>query len=83
VTFKDGNTVLGTAKLNAAGTVVFPTSSLAVGTHSITVSYAGNTNLKASISTALSEVVNSSTGTTVKSALVPAAVDQVLSAMGH
>jgi hypothetical protein len=83
VTFKDGSTVLGTAKLNAAGTGVLQTSSLVVGTHSITVSYAGSTNLKASISTALSEMVNSSTKTVVKSALVPAAVDQVLSVVGH
>jgi hypothetical protein len=83
VTFKDGNTVLGTATLNAAGTAVFRTSSLTVGTHAITVSYAGNTNLKASTSTVLSEVVNRAAKVTVRSSLAPAAVDQVLSALGH
>jgi hypothetical protein len=83
VTFKDGTSVLGTATLNAAGTAVFQTSSLAVGTHAITVSFAGNTNLKASSSTALSEVVSRGTQVTVRSSLLaPAAVDQVLAALG-
>ena len=44
VTLKDGATVLGTGTLNASGVATFTTSTLAVGNHSITASYGGNTN---------------------------------------
>src|SRR6476646_1593173 len=46
VTFKDGATVLGTVALALVGTVEtakLSTSTLAVGTHSITAAYAGST----------------------------------------
>jgi len=41
-TFKDGNTTLGTGNLNGSGVATFQTSSLAVGTHSITATYGGD-----------------------------------------
>jgi hypothetical protein len=57
VTFKNGNTVLGTGMLNGSGQATFTTSSLTVGNHSITVVYAGDTNFKTSTSSALTQQV--------------------------
>jgi hypothetical protein len=48
VTFKDGTTVLGTVALSAAGKASVSTSTLLVGTHNITASYAGAPQYKAS-----------------------------------
>ena len=47
VTFSTGQTTLGTATLNAAGTAAFPISTLALGTYPITVSYLGDSNFTA------------------------------------
>jgi hypothetical protein len=58
VTFKDGSTTLGTATLNGSGQASLTTSSLTLGTHSITASYAANGNFAASTSAPLSQVVN-------------------------
>ncbi len=57
ITFLDGTTVIGTGAINAAGIATFTTSSLAIGSHSITASYAGDTNFTASTSAALNEIV--------------------------
>ena len=64
VTFRDGTTTLGTGTLNGAGQATFTTSTLSVGTHSITAVYAGDTNFTTSTSAALSQVVNKSTSAT-------------------
>jgi hypothetical protein len=58
VTFLDGSMVLGTKTLVGSGVANFSTSSLSVGSHAITVSYAGDANFLASVSTALTEMVN-------------------------
>jgi hypothetical protein len=59
VTFYDGTTLLGTASLNAAnGSGVFSTTSLAVGAHSITATYQGDSNFAASTSSAIQVQVN-------------------------
>jgi hypothetical protein len=60
VTFKDISTVLGTATLNSAGKATFTTSTLVVGTHAISASYAGDTNFLSSFSSSMSEVVTAS-----------------------
>ncbi len=57
VTFLDGTQTLGSAPLSTKGIAVFPTSSLALGTHNITVSYAGSSNANASISNLVSVAV--------------------------
>jgi uncharacterized repeat protein (TIGR01451 family) len=57
VTFKDGATTLGTGALDGAGRATFTTSSLSVGSHSITAAYGGDTNNAASTSTALDQSV--------------------------
>jgi hypothetical protein len=78
VTFKDGSTVLGTATTNAGGVATLQTSTLPAGTDPITVSFAGNTNLKGCTSSTISEVVSNSTKSAVKTSLAPAAVDMAL-----
>jgi hypothetical protein len=60
VTFNDASTVLGTVPLSS-GTAIFNTSALAAGGHSITASYAGDSNFASSTSTALSQTVNQGT----------------------
>ncbi len=59
VSLRDGNTVIGSATLNASGVATFSTSSLSGGSHSITAVYPGDGNFTASTSAALTQVVNS------------------------
>jgi hypothetical protein len=56
VTFKVGNTVLGTAQLSG-GKATFTTSTLPVGTDTVTVTYPWNSNIAAS-SASVAQVVN-------------------------
>jgi subtilase family serine protease len=80
VTFLDGITSLGTGALNGSGMATFITSSLAVGSHSITAQYGGDTNFASSMSTALSQVVNGKpTATTLASSLNPSIGGQSVS----
>ena len=58
VTFSEGSTVLATTTLNGSGQASFNTTSLSVGSHSITASYPGDNNSLASSSTAVVQVVN-------------------------
>jgi hypothetical protein len=57
VTFFDSSTKLGSATLNSSGQASLPTSTLAVGTHSITAQYGGDTNFTGSTSPVLSQVI--------------------------
>jgi len=52
VTFQDGDTLLGTANLNA-GTAILTVSNLRIGSHRITASYAGDSSFAASNSPVL------------------------------
>jgi len=63
VTFIDGIKQLGTGALNGSGIATFMSSSLAVGSHSITASYAGDTNYPTATSTAIPLTVNIGTPT--------------------
>jgi hypothetical protein len=67
VTFSDGNTTLGQANLTS-GTASYSTSALSNGSHSITASYSGDSNFTASVSTALSQVIQKAGTTTTLSA---------------
>ena len=60
VTFKDGNTTLGTGTLNGSGKASFKTNRISAANtvHSITAVYGGNTNFTGSTSSALAEMVN-------------------------
>lgn len=53
VKFNDGATQIGTGALNSSGTATFNTSSLSVGSHSVTAVYSGDTNFSASTSAAV------------------------------
>lgn len=57
VNFLDGAQPLGSAVLNTKGVAVLNTSSLALGMHRITVSYAGSPNANASASAPINVVV--------------------------
>jgi len=58
VTFMDGNTALGTAKLNASGTATFTIATLSGGQNSITAGYGGDANFTASSSAPLIQTVD-------------------------
>jgi hypothetical protein len=76
VTFLDGTSTLGSGTLSG-GTATFMTSSLAVGTQSITAVYNADPNFTASTSAALSQQVNQdSSVTALVSALNPSSVGQ-------
>jgi hypothetical protein len=59
VSFRDSNTVIGSASLNASGMATLSISSLSGGSHSITAVFPGDGNSAASTSAALTQVVNS------------------------
>ncbi len=76
VTFKDGASTLGTGTLSG-GMASIMVSNLAVGTHSITAVYGGDTNFNGSGSSVLSQVVNrASTSTAFTSSPNPSIVNQ-------
>ena len=58
VQFFDGAASLGTAILNSAGIASINTQNLSVGTHLISALYNGGGNYRASVSSTLTEVVN-------------------------
>jgi cyclophilin family peptidyl-prolyl cis-trans isomerase len=63
VTFTEGSTTLGTASVNDQGVATFTTSTLAVGSHTITASYAGDPKFTAM--TAMGTVAVAKAATTV------------------
>ena len=92
VTFLDNGASIGTGTLSGnPATATFQTSSLAVGTHPITVSYAGDANFSGSTSTVVdSQVVNGSQTTTTVTATpnpgisgVPVAITATISSMAN
>jgi galactose oxidase-like protein/Big-like domain-containing protein len=66
VQFLDGGNLIGTGAVSA-GTASFATSSLAVGAHSITAAYGGDTNDAVSTSSAITQTVNQVTTSTALS----------------
>jgi len=75
VKFYDGAAVIG-AGPTSDGIATFATSALVVGSHSITASYPGDTNLNASTSNVLTQIVNKEpTTTTLSSSLNPSTYD--------
>jgi hypothetical protein len=57
VTFLDGTTSLGTVPLDSSATASITTSSLTVGTHTITVTYPGDFNFYKSVSAPFTQTV--------------------------
>jgi sugar lactone lactonase YvrE len=68
VTFKNGATTLGTGALNASGIATLTTSTLPVGSLSLTAIYGGDANFVTSTSTVLSFMVNKIATATVLAA---------------
>lgn len=62
VTFQEGAVTLGTGNLDGDGKATFATSTLTVGTHTITATYAGDAAFDVSTSSPLSQVVNAASG---------------------
>ena len=71
VTFLDGTVTIGTATLNSAGVALFPTQSLASGTHIITASYAGDSNTAPGTSTSVTQIVKDGTSVSLTSSPNP------------
>ena len=57
VTFMDGSTALGTGILNSSGVATFSTATLALGAHSVTAVYGGDTNNTGSTSPSVTVTV--------------------------
>jgi hypothetical protein len=77
VTFKDGSSTLGPGTL-VSGKATFSTSSLSLGSHSITAVYPGGTNFFASTSAALTQHVLAATSTSVVSSHNPSVFGQAV-----
>jgi hypothetical protein len=60
VAFKDGASTIGTSVLNSSGVAALVTSSLAVGSHSVTAVYSGDGSHDGSTSSPVVQVVSSS-----------------------
>lgn len=69
VNFFDGTAQIGTGTLNAAGQATLTTSSLAVGPHTISVVYQGDTNYSGATSPAITQTVSQAQTSTIVSAL--------------
>lgn len=71
ITFMDGTTSLGSMTLNGIGVAVFTTSSLAVGAHSITTVYGGDSANSPSTSAATSVTVTAAAAPSVTISVSP------------
>jgi hypothetical protein len=78
VTFKDGSTTIGTGTVTS-GTATFSISSLALGSHSITGVYSGDSNYNTSTSSKLTQTVKQVSSVTVSSSTNPAPVNSPVS----
>ena len=77
VTFSEGSTTLGTGSLNGSGQATYATSTLSIGSHTVTASYGGDTNFTGSTSGSVAQMVNKvSTTTTVASSNNPSVAGQ-------
>ncbi len=70
-TFRDNGTVLGTVQLNAVGVAALETSTLSVGTHTISFIYSGDTNFSTSTAQITQTVLNATTHTTLSATANP------------
>ncbi len=57
VQFLDGTTLIGTGTLDATGAASFTTSSLAIGTHVVSMAYAGNANFLPAVSAGVTVLI--------------------------
>ena len=79
ILFKDGATTIGTVGISGTAQAVFATSTLSVGSHSITAYYPGDANNAAATSAVVVEVVQqASTATTLVTSQNPIALGQAI-----
>ena len=78
MTFFDGTTKLGSASLGSSLTAAFTTSSLALGSHSITAAYSGDSNFAGSASGVLVETIVAPTTISTTTTLSSSANPQVV-----
>lgn len=64
VTYTAGSSTLGSAQVGVGGTAILSTTSLPIGTNTITASYSGDGNFSSATSNALSEIVTSGSAAT-------------------
>ena len=76
ITFMDNGASIGSVNLNAAGAAVFTTSSLPVGTNTVTAVYSGDANHVASTSTPVSEQIVQIAGVSLTSSVNPSVAGQ-------
>ena len=77
ISFDDGSTVLGTSPVNNSGMATFITTDLAVGLHTITAAYSGDTRSAPSTSAVFPQTVSQAkTKTTFDSSANPSASGQ-------
>jgi len=72
VTFKDGAATLGMETLDGTGTGTLQTSSLAVGSHSISVSYSGDSDYSTASTSLIQTVQSATTQVTLAASANPA-----------
>ena len=77
VTFSDGSTVLGTATI-IAGKATFKTSTLSLGSHSITATYSGDATFAGSASAALAQLIKLAAPVATKTTLTASSSTGVL-----
>jgi hypothetical protein len=70
VTFLDGKATLGTSSLNSSDVATFSTSSLTVGSHTISARYNGDANFNSGTSANLIQTVTTTTATTLVNSIV-------------
>jgi len=75
VTFQDGGAVIWQAPLNSSGVVIFNSTGLTPGNHSIVATYASDTQFAASTGS-ISQIVQNGTSTTVTSSSNPSSFGQ-------
>jgi len=71
VTFQDGNTVLAQVPVNSSGVATFSTSSLALGSHTVTATYASDSLFAASSGSTVQMVQSGNTPTTTTASSSP------------
>ena len=74
VIFNDGGTQIGTGGLNSSGVAAFSTSSLGVGSHSVTAVYSGDANFSGSTSASVAVTVAAPAKTTTTTSLSASAM---------
>jgi hypothetical protein len=78
VTFLDGSAAIGSGALNGSGMTSFTTSSLAVGSHTITATYGGNAAFTTSSAQLTQNVNKGATTTALTSSVNPSAPGQAV-----